>query len=102
MALKLPMPQQMFSLQNSESKRSDANTEPPDIVTRNVEHPGIPSGEGEALEALKGQFKAYSAGDSPFDRKRRLRESPREWWERLLTHDDAAVLAVSRSLFDSM
>jgi len=48
----------------------------------------------EALEALKKQFKAYSAGDPPFDRKRRLRESPRSWWEQLLVHEDADVLAV--------
>ena len=48
----------------------------------------------EALEALKTQFRAYSAGDPPFDRKRRLRESPCSWWKQLLMHDDADVLAV--------
>jgi hypothetical protein len=48
----------------------------------------------DALEALKTQFKAYSAGDPPFDRKRRLHESPRSWWEQLLPQDDADVLAV--------
>lgn len=51
----------------------------------------------EALDAFKTQFKAYSAGSPPFDRKRRLRESPRSWWEQLLTHEGADVLAVKCS-----
>jgi len=53
----------------------------------------------EALDALKSQLMAYSAGDPPFDRKRRLRESPRSWWEQLLTHDGADVLAVRCTSF---
>ena len=55
---------------------------------------------GEVLEALKRQFKAYLAGDPPFDQKQGLRESPGEWLEHLLAHDDAAVLAVSSNLPD--
>ncbi len=48
----------------------------------------------EALDAFRAQFKAYSVGNPPFDRKRRLHESPRSWWEQLLTNGDSDVLAV--------
>jgi hypothetical protein len=48
----------------------------------------------DALEALKTQFKVYSAGDPPFNQKWHLHGSPRSWWEQLLPQEDADVLAV--------
>jgi hypothetical protein len=48
----------------------------------------------EALATLKQQFSAYMAGDSPFNRVRRVYQSQREWWEPLLKDKDSDVLAV--------
>ena len=55
----------------------------------------------EALAALREQFSAYMAGDSPFNRKRRVHQSQREWWEPLLKDRDSDVLAVCQINYSS-
>ncbi|KAJ2934070.1 hypothetical protein H1R20_g3020, partial [Candolleomyces eurysporus] len=56
-----------------------------------------------ALELLRLQLVSYMRGDFPFDRKRLLTESLRDWWAHLSAYEDARVLAaLAIKIFSSM